>query len=373
LDTGSDSSQGRGRETESDSDIDVRLHDVARLMRNRLERERVREPVPDPEPEPVRVPVREPIREPVQQRQPVQQPAVEPVQEAVAPEGPPQNARVNINVDIDDDGEIVAQIEVNDFQGFMDLVGLNGPITKLLQNVALVHLLVFVVLGVGVWVPFMLGSVTNYFVLTILMPALEFMFTKSIGTIQKITDPVVEPVVDFLLVALNVSSSSNTTVSASVNNGTAVSYLNTLYKLFGIPTSAKNATSGVPFGPYHPNFFQSFQEDLLSVILGYSTITIFFLVYLNYSTMNNNGYVGNLARVVHAIQTNIGIGIKLFVYLVLEIVLFPFFSACLIDLVTLPLFSTTVASRYQFYEKFPTMFLCLHWVIGTVFMYYFAQ
>ena len=195
------------------------------------------------------------------------------------PEGADEEVRpqVNINVGIGD-GEIVAQIELIDLQGFLDLVGVNGPILMLFQNIALVHLLVFVVLGVGVWIPYMLGSVTNYFVTNVVYNAVDVTIKRSLDLIQKVTDPVIEPVVDLLLVALKMSP-NNHTFTETAKNGTTVPYLDGLYKLFGI-TQGKDTTVRVQFGPYHPNFFQSFQEDLSSVILGYCTILLLFLLYV---------------------------------------------------------------------------------------------
>jgi E3 ubiquitin-protein ligase MARCH6 len=253
----------RGSEPGSESDVDTSLHEVARQMRNRLERESMAAGIPvavgnpplEPQPEPVRQLPNVPVR---------------------AQEEPLPNPQVNINVGIGD-GEIVAQIEVNDIQGFLDLVGVNGPISKLFQNVALVHLLVFVVLGVGVWIPFMLGSVTNYFVNQVVVKSAEYVFNHGFLMVQKATDPIIEPIVDFLLIALN-NTVDNSTMT-NTKNSSSLSYLNTLYHVFGIQ-SGKNVSEGVPFGPYHPNFFQSFQEDLSSVILGYFTIALLFLIYV---------------------------------------------------------------------------------------------
>jgi hypothetical protein len=250
----------RASETGSESDVDTSLHEVARQMRNRLERESMAAGIPVAVGDPPAEPQPEPLR---------------PLPDLAIQE-PLPNPQVNINVGIGD-GEIVAQIEVNDIQGFLDLVGVNGPITKLFQNVALVHLMVFVVLGVGVWIPFMLGSVTNYFVNNVVIKSAEYVFNHGFQMVQKATDPIIEPMVDFLLIALNVTA-NNVTIT-NPKNATSFSYLNTLYQVFGIQ-SGKNVSEGVPFGPYHPNFFQSFQEDLSSVVLGYFTIALLFLIYV---------------------------------------------------------------------------------------------
>lgn len=68
-----------------------------------------------------------------------------------------------------------------------------------------------------------------------------------------------------------------------------------------------------------------------------------------------------------------GVFLKVFMFIVLELVIFPAICGILIDLSTLPLFAdATVASRWAFFTESPYTSIFLHWFIGTGFMFHFA-
>jgi E3 ubiquitin-protein ligase MARCH6 len=78
-------------------------------------------------------------------------------------------------------------------------------------------------------------------------------------------------------------------------------------------------------------------------------------------------------RIALALQSKIVVATRILVFIVLELAMFPCYCGLLIDFFTLPLFSTTIANRMIIYNAAPTIFLCAHWIIGSVFMYHLAS
>jgi E3 ubiquitin-protein ligase DOA10 len=68
-----------------------------------------------------------------------------------------------------------------------------------------------------------------------------------------------------------------------------------------------------------------------------------------------------------------GIFLKVFFFIVIELVIFPTTCGFLLDLATLPLFvNASFASRYVFHLKSPYASYFLHWFLGTGILFYFA-
>ncbi|KNC99656.1 uncharacterized protein SPPG_09243 [Spizellomyces punctatus DAOM BR117] len=120
------------------------------------------------------VPVMPPI-----QRPPVEQPQLPPPP-AQAPAPPAPVVDPNPNADN------------NDVNAFLELVGVQGPLENLAQNVTMVLLVIIVALGIGVLWPYLTGRFMVWLIKDIYAPSLEWI----VGSLQKVTDPVLDPVVD---------------------------------------------------------------------------------------------------------------------------------------------------------------------------------
>lgn len=60
-------------------------------------------------------------------------------------------------------------------------------------------------------------------------------------------------------------------------------------------------------------------------------------------------------------------------FIVIELVMFPLGCGILLDFNTLPLFKEgTLDARLAFLKYSPSVFLFLHWMLGSLFMYQFA-
>lgn len=193
---------------------------------------------------------------------------------AVEQDEPEQNLNANdedinmvLNVGIND-GEIVAQFELNNVNAFLDLVGVTGPIIKLVHSVAIVHLIVFVVLGMGVWIPYLAGHTAVWLFFSGLVPTVEHIIDYSIKALQALSDPIVEPIADLLLNLFNSST-------AAIVEKNSTNFMDTVLRTIG----ANLTTEKVTYGPYHPNFFHAFQEDLSMVFLGYVFLFVLLLAY----------------------------------------------------------------------------------------------
>ncbi|TPX65973.1 hypothetical protein SpCBS45565_g04773 [Spizellomyces sp. 'palustris'] len=120
------------------------------------------------------IPVMPPIqRPPVEQPQPPPPPA-----QAPAPPAPVVDPNPNV--------------DNNDVNAFLELVGVQGPLENLAQNVTMVLLVIIVALGIGVLWPYLTGRFMVWLIKDIYAPSLEWV----VGSLQKVTDPVLDPVVD---------------------------------------------------------------------------------------------------------------------------------------------------------------------------------
>lgn len=233
-------------------------------------------------------------------------PAVVPIQQEEPIEEPDLNMVVNVGIE---DGEIVAQVEVNDVHAFLDLVGVQGPITKLVQSISLAHLIIMLILGIGVWIPYLIGNFSVFMLFDIVVPSVLVSLRKLIKSIQRLSDPFVDPIVDGILAFVNISNIQNATQAFNatsaipISNSTWISFL--LVDLHG------EVEASVQYGPYHANFFQSFKEDLFIVFVGYSVVATSILLYSSRVTGHiENPYMQAITRFAQSINSQLLSAIK---------------------------------------------------------------
>ena len=206
------------------------------------------------------------------------EPINEPIIEPQANENDPDlNMVVNFGIA---DGEIVAQLEVNDVHAFLDLVGVQGPLTRLAQSIALAHIVVMLVLGLGVWVPNLIGNSAKYTFFQILVPSVQALINFSTHLLQKLSDPIVEPIAGAVLHILNVTYNSTDPLirNATGDNTTAqIDLVEGAIKLVG--EAVGDVKQNIPDGPYHQKFFEMFKNDMITAFLGYAVILVSLLIY----------------------------------------------------------------------------------------------
>lgn len=112
-----------------------------------------------------------------------------------APRAPP--ARANQDEADDMNGDL----NEDELEGILEVIGMHGPYWVLLQNSLLMSALMCASLGLGVWIPFMIGKTTllmNPF--NILRMPLDFL--------SRLTDPILDYVIDRMLPLIGTTLSS---------------------------------------------------------------------------------------------------------------------------------------------------------------------
>ncbi|KIJ55634.1 hypothetical protein M422DRAFT_199944 [Sphaerobolus stellatus SS14] len=107
-----------------------------------------------------------------------------------------------------------------------------------------------------------------------------------------------------------------------------------------------------------------------AVILGYSIAGFLAALYLNTFTVGNVKTAGRAVR--SAIKQQM-IVMKVALFIIVELVVFPFGCGIMLDYSTLRLFpEASLETRLAFFARAPVTASFYHWLIGTMFMYQFA-
>ncbi|KAJ3053322.1 hypothetical protein HK097_004529, partial [Rhizophlyctis rosea] len=129
------------------------------------------------------------------------------------PEQQPPLVNIEVNLGVDVNGQNVVEIQgAADVNAFLNLIGVQGPIEHLFQNVMMVILVIILAIGLGAWVPICTGRLVKYLAADVYGPVLLSGAKAGTEVLQKWTDPVVEPVVDFMLLAVRWGISTGASV-----------------------------------------------------------------------------------------------------------------------------------------------------------------
>ncbi|KAJ3022734.1 hypothetical protein HKX48_005361 [Thoreauomyces humboldtii] len=311
----------------------------------------------------------------------------------------------------------------NDVNAFLELVGVQGPLETLMQNVVMVILIISVALFIGVWIPYWIGRGVTYLVKEIYSPSLDWAITK----LQSLTDPLLDPVVDAALLTAKMfgfrlvkkeqssiiipSRDKNRTVMASIPVNFTDEFNEKLPLALDVPdqmsentkpntsvvfvsTTPLNATvngsrdteasdlhnllHGKPGRQYAKEKTSQkvfgIPEKLLFTCIGYLTEGFFIVDYARRTGLLQNPYAQTMKRITLKWLLYFVMGTKFTFFLTVELGLFPLFCGVLIDICTLPLFGphASLESRWTFYQAYPWTSEFLHWVAGTTFMFQFA-
>lgn len=104
-------------------------------------------------------------------------------------------------------------------------------------------------------------------------------------------------------------------------------------------------------------------DRILSVVLGYATILAVAVAYM--------GFQADYSRARELFK--VAILFKIVVFVGVEIILFPTGCGLILNLVTVPLFKTTIAGRMSYYNSSPLASLFLTWLSGTLWMFTFSM
>ncbi|KAF8518939.1 hypothetical protein BU17DRAFT_48138, partial [Hysterangium stoloniferum] len=316
-----------------------------------------------------------------------------------------------------------------DLDGVMEAIGLRGPIFAVFQNAALMFFILNVTIGGGVWLPFTLGK--SVALLTLEPRRALQILHFPIRAVRLVTDPSVDSIIygltyaatalltvlkslfvwgasiagisemkaeqcilsvaeffksdfwnmSFLrhfvhkTVPTNVAkqttswtSLKNVCVSLSISEDPLFRLLEEAFAALGrhvrlIYTVAVKEWSALAEG-------DGTLERVLAVLLGYAIAAFLAALYLNTFTVGNVRSAGRAIR--SAIRQQMVV-LKVALFIVVELVMFPFGCGVMLDFNTLPLFpETSTETRLAFFIRAPVTAAFYHWLIGTMFMYQFA-
>ncbi|GJE91239.1 hypothetical protein PsYK624_073880 [Phanerochaete sordida] len=323
------------------------------------------------------------------------------------------------------DGEEADVGMEDDMEGALEAIGLRGPIYAVLQNAALMILVLDATIGVGIWLPFTIGK--SLALLSLDPKRLLYIIHFPIRAIRIITDPVVDSfmfVLSRLLAPIlwravspsllyvkdsissiigqqttdkgieMLSSLTNRTMEAAVSSYSAMlavseasvtSEPSLIDKLLA-PDSVFMYYAEPYFAPIGEMVRLAWEdlktswvrlalgdgttEKIFSISLGYMVNAILLAVYLNVLTVGSMRNAGRAMR--NAVRQQLLV-VKVATFIIVELVVFPLGCGIMLDVCTVSLFPQgSLRTRLAFLVHAPLTSAFYHWVIGTMFMYQFA-
>ncbi|KAF9546274.1 hypothetical protein EC957_009887 [Mortierella hygrophila] len=304
-------------------------------------------------------------------------------------------------------------MNVEEWDGILEVIGMRGTYWLLLQNSLLMSALICASLGLGVWVPYMLGKTT------VLMNPLNVL-RMPLRILSSLTDPITDFVIDRLVpFSVAVVSKPIVAVLSRISpyvSPVARSYLGSkmLKPLveFGqehivpvwsavvgeagvlAPTQAQenvqeSVVSMLPNATQIPlsaggklyqetitkwaevAYGSSLDNKVVPIVVGYALLCSVAAWYMKRPHRVHDHTIG---RYVRDIIQQLSLIIKIAFFVSMEMVVFPLFCGTVLGLTTLPLLpGATLASRWAFYQQSPNWCIVMHWLAGTTFMFNFSM
>ncbi|KAL5531378.1 hypothetical protein ACEPAG_4255 [Sanghuangporus baumii] len=319
--------------------------------------------------------------------------------------------------DPEDAAEDQDDINDDDVDNALEAIGMRGPLTSVFQNAALMIFVLDTTIGLAVWLPFTIGKTIA---LLLLEPIrIVYLLHWPIRVIRYATDPLVDlfiftlyrsvwPIMTELISSFFDYSTPDGVLGSSplaILNFTdppkpssEISFLHTI--LFGgegratvLMRGADHAASS-PIGQILEPYFAQLGRKVrlnaawvkaswielangdatvnrfFAIALGYLIASFLLAIYLNVLNVGNVQSAGRAMR--NAIKQQL-IVLKVAVFILTELVVFPLGCGIMFDFCTLRLFpDASVQSRFFFSTYAPVTATFYHWMIGTMFMYQFA-
>lgn len=297
------------------------------------------------------------------------------LEEEEIPAPPPPMEPMNNDLDNEDEDD-----NLEEFEGVLEAIGMQGSLWSLAQNSALMTLLIILSLGAAVWMPYLIGML--------------FIITDIVDLVRvplALTRLVTDPFVDFLfLICTDYIGPLMIGFLEPLKIHTAISYI------FGLITpstttttvdSSINSTSWVASIAQFINETEPMVESAFrryqSLALGQTTVDrvacisvgyiIIMIVSCWYLTRSNTMATAAFGRTAQEALRHQGIIFKVGMFITLELAVFPLVCGYLLDFSTVPLFdAVSISRRILTTREHPLLSLFLHWFFGTSFMFMFA-
>lgn len=354
------------------------------------------------------VPIIRPIPEEEEEEERVPPPRVVPHQLHRRQDRPAPAAAVPINNEDEEEEE-----NIEEFEGVLEAIGMQGSLWTLLQNCALMGLLIALSIGVAVALPYLIGML---FILTDALDVIRIPLKLA----RFVTDPLVDLI--FLLCTEYIGPWMTILyqdhIQSLIIRFTSLPILNSVSYAFiyifnyimdhglfladssssilsdpNIPTATMNATTTntsfidavikfinetEPMIESTLDRYQSFatgqtsMDRFVCISVGYIIVTIVSCWYLARSAQNDMAAAG-FGRTAQEALRHQGIIFKVGMFITIELILFPIVCGFLLDLSTMSLFvGANLLSRWIYLKQHPLPSIFLHWFLGTGFMFLFA-
>ncbi|KAF9150172.1 hypothetical protein BG015_008029 [Linnemannia schmuckeri] len=322
-----------------------------------------------------------------------------------------RDARVAPAVDQADDMNV--DLNEDELEGILEVIGMHGPYWILLQNSLLMSALMCASLGLGVWIPFMIGKTT------LLMNPFNVL-RIPLDLLSRLTDPILDYVIDRMLPFIGTTLSSTWSTASTLISpilspiigsslgSAALKPLDVLYDEKIVPLWKSFIESMVtgegaahdmypgdsPIADAAQNITQrslasndtvvgqiarkwtelaygsSSGDKIAAIAIGYF---ILFALAFWYFIKTEHAYGETFAKMARDVLRQQGLILRIAFFVAMETVIFPLFCGVAIGLSTLPVFQgATFATRTVFYKHSPNWFLLMHWLVGTAFMFNFS-
>ncbi|KAI8915088.1 hypothetical protein BC831DRAFT_168458 [Entophlyctis helioformis] len=301
------------------------------------------------------------------------------------------------------------------------MVGIQGPVSFLIYNLFLVHILVFAAIAVSVWLPFITGKLGLWIVQDVYAPVMESGVHHVTRLLQAVTDPILDPIVDGLIVlstwlsdgssktpaldasplrvtnatanvraagqativrnatlystAVAADMAKTTAAPGSASFGSLAPIISFLEPLFGkaVPATAAIASEQMASPPdaFGPLLESLMKDPLILTSIGYMMYLALFFYYARQTGLIYHPYAQTTRRLVASVARYVYLAHKFSFFIVIELGMFPVFCGILVDICTLLVFgsgASVMQSRIVFYEQHPytSIFLHLSMYISTV-------
>ncbi|KAI8982189.1 hypothetical protein BDF20DRAFT_912388 [Mycotypha africana] len=324
----------------------------------------------------------------------------------------------NVNMNNVNNEEIEDEDEDNmeEFEGVLEAIGMQGSFWSLLQNCALMALLIALSLAVAIWMPYMIGmlfimtDIADFIRLPLRLarlltdPLVDFVFHISMNLIvpwcYQFYHQFIQSFFQYevLLSSITLISANISRIYHFIANQLLAVTPQTTEASVHIPSSSlpspfslllsspsslftSLATRWKGVEPFLSSAYQRYLalavgktpgDRLACILIGYFIVTILSCRYLTRSTNNSiaRAIFGRTAQEVIRYQ---GIILKVGMFILIELVLFPIVCGYSLDISTMPLFKVvTIASRLHYLKEHPVPSVFMHWFLGTGFMFLFA-
>lgn len=274
-----------------------------------------------------------------------------------------------------DDGEDLFGEDIN---GVAEFIGLRGDPLLLFQYAMMIYVLVAAGLWGFIGLPYLIGRFMLLLELSTMVSFPVIWFRYLLGVVRLVTDPLTH----FLL---------HSVVSrfVDVTGGDSPSILDVAcehlaagaLRMVALVDHLASASPPPAIGPQYSWVWASYDwldalrltvatsdsvgHRVMTVGFGYFLVSIAYVCCINFGEITNPELV-SIRRIIYVMT-------KIAVFILLEILVFPFLCGLLLDYVTLPLFAgATVASRARVFGYAPLAMIFLHWASGTAFFFLFS-